>query len=460
MRPADDARGPVAVLSPPPTPNGPLHLGHLSGPYLAADIATRAARARGERVLAVCGTDDHQNYVVTKAEQLGRKPDEVADEYRELIRKAFSLAGIGHDVFTAPRADAGYRAAVLRFLEELRESGLVRDGAWTMAVCDACRRTLHHAYATGGCPSCGAAMGGGTCEGCGCFTTAAGLADLRCAGCGSVPRRVRHHGPVFALAPYREALTEIWSRAHIPPRVRALLARLLEQGLPDVPVSYPTDWGIETSDGTERLDVWFEMGLAYLYVIGRHLDPHAVSLADHARAFAGLGALWSFLGLDNAFYYAVLFPALASAVGVPRDKALTGLVVNEFYRLDGRKFSTSRGHAVWAHETLAERDPRAVRLFLSWDRPAPHASNFTADAFEANVRRWPLGATGAGTGGPRQDLALVRAELDRAEQALCWESFDPALAARCLLPAALDTGHARAQQLLGLLTGRCGGPGR
>jgi methionyl-tRNA synthetase len=253
-------------------------------------------------------------------------------------------------------------------------------------------------------------------------------------------------------------LTEIWSRAHIPPLVRALLARLLDRGLPDIPVAYPTDWGIETDGGA--LDVWFEMGLAYLHVIGRHLDPEAGTSAEYARAWSGLGGLWPFLGLDNAFYYAVLFPALAVAAGVPRDKALTGLVVNEFYRLDGQKFSTSRGHAIWAHETLAEGDPRAVRLFLSWDRPAPYASNFTADAFEAFVGRRPLATTGTSGGGPRQDLALVRADLDRAEQALHWDSFDPALAARCLLPAALDTGHARAQQLLGLLTGRSGGRGR
>ncbi|MFD9907940.1 class I tRNA ligase family protein [Streptomyces sp. NPDC059063] len=454
---ADTERAPVVVLSPPPTPNGPLHLGHLSGPYLAADISARAAVARGERVLTVCGTDDHQNYVVAKAERLGRKPDEVIDEYRTLIRRALSLAGIDHDVFTAPRGDLAYRSAVRGLLDGMRAAGLVRDATWTMLVCDGCARTLHHGYVSGGCRVCGEAMGGGTCEGCGAFATAADLVEPRCSGCGGEPRPVPHRGPVFALARHRGALTEIWSRASIPPRVRALLARALDHGLPDIPVSYPTDWGIPVDEAAredERLDVWFEMGLAYLWLIGRHLDPGARTPAELGAAWAGLGGLWPFLGMDNAFYYAALFPAMAAAAGAPLPTTLTGLVVNEFYRLDARKFSTSRGHAIWADELLADQDPALVRLFLAWDRPAPYPSNFTSAAYDAFVRRWTTAPTGLGDGGRRAHSALVEADLDRAERALRPESFDPALAARCLLRPALDDGHLRARRLLGLLTGR------
>ncbi|MFF1724880.1 class I tRNA ligase family protein [Streptomyces sviceus] len=465
---ADAAQGPVVVLSPPPTPNGPMHLGHLSGPYLAADIAARAARARGERVLTVCGTDDHQNYVVAKAEQLGRKTDEVMDEYRASIRRALSLAGIDHDMFTSPYADRAYQSAVRGLLDEMRGAGLVRDAAWTMLVCDPCARTLHHGYVSGGCPSCGDAMGGGTCESCGGFATAADLVEPRCSGCGGAPRPVSHRGPVFELSRHRAVLTDIWSRASIPPRVRALLGRALDHGLPDIPVSYPTDWGIpldEAAREPERLDVWFEMGLAYLWLIGRQMNPDARTLTEYGAAWAGLGGLWPFLGIDNAFYYACLFPAMAAAAGAPRHKTLSGLVVNEFYRLDTRKFSTSRGHAIWADELLADQDPVHVRLFLSWDRPAPYPSNFTSQAYDAFVRQWPTagagsdGGAGFGDSGPSEHTALVEADLDRAEHALRWASFDPALAARCLLRPAVDDGHPRARRLLGLLTGRSGGTG-
>ncbi|MBV6696709.1 class I tRNA ligase family protein [Kitasatospora aureofaciens] len=452
----DRAAGPVVLLSPPPTPNGPLHLGHLSGPYLAADIAARAARARGESVLTVCGTDDHQNYVVAKAEQLGRKPDELVDEYGALIRASLAAAGIRHDVFTTPRTDRNHRARVARLCVELVTAGLVHPTEWTMLACRACGRTLHHGYVTGGCPTCAGPMGGGTCEACGGFATAAQLRDPRCL-CGGEPRAVRHYGPVLRLEEYREALTRIWSAAVIPARVRALLTRLLAEGLPDVPVSYPTDWGIELVGGN-RLDVWVEMGLAYLDLIGRRLDPDARQLGELGAAWRGSGGLWPFLGIDNAFYYAALFPALAVAAGAPWQSVLSGLVVNEFYRLDGLKFSTSRDHAVWAHELLATENPEAVRLFLSWDRPAPYPSNFTSAGYAAFTERWPLRDRPADPPARTGPDPLADAELARAEQALHPETFDPALAARCLLPLAVERQDARARRLLGALTGHVTDP--
>ncbi|MFE2411670.1 class I tRNA ligase family protein [Kitasatospora sp. NPDC059408] len=447
---------PVVLLSPPPTPNGPLHLGHLSGPYLAADVAARAARARGERVLTVCGTDDHQNYVVARAEQLGRKPDELVDEFGALIRASLTAARIEHDVFTTPRTDRNHRARVARLCVEMVTAGLLPEAEWPMLLCEDCGRTLHHGYVGGGCPACGEPMGGGTCEACGGFAIAAQLRDPRCR-CGGAPRTVRHRGPVLALEDHREALTRIWSAAVLPARVRALLTRLLDEGLPDVPVSYPTDWGIELVGGN-RLDVWVEMGLSYLDLIGRRLDPDARRLTELGAAWGGLGGLWPFLGIDNAFYYAAVFPALAVAAGAPWRSVLSGLVVNEFYRLDGLKFSTSRDHAVWAHELLTTEDPETLRLFLNWDRPAPFPSNFTAAGYAAFAEHRP--PRHPDPGGP-----LADADLARAEQALRPETFDPALAARCLLPLAAgapDTHplDARARRLLDALTGRGPAPER
>jgi hypothetical protein len=94
--------------------------------------------------------------------------------------------------------------------------------------------------------------------------------------------------------------------------------------------------------------------------------------------------LWHVLGIDNAFYYAVLFPALAAAADVPGYR-LGGMHVNEFYRLSGEKFSTSRNHAVWAHEFLAGQDAGLVRLYLSWDRPDRAGTNFTQEGYDAFI---------------------------------------------------------------------------
>src|SRR6266516_4666988 len=116
---------------------------------------------------------------------------EVLDEYETLIRQALRAARVSYDVFIDPRADGGYRAAVASLLDELVASKAAVVEEVTLARCAGCRLTLHHAHVTGGCPLCGAQSGGGTCEGCGAFTTATNLRDARCARCG---RRSRCSG--------------------------------------------------------------------------------------------------------------------------------------------------------------------------------------------------------------------------------------------------------------------------
>lgn len=440
--PAD--RGPVVITATAPTPNGPLHVGHLSGPYLAADIAARAARARGEPVLAVSGLDPHQNYVPAKARLQGRMPAEVLDEYEALIRRAFAAARIRYDVFIDPRADAAYRAAVTALLDELLSAKAATVEEVTLAVCADCGVTMHHAYVSGECPLCGAGSGGGTCEGCGAFTTGTTLGGARCGCCGGSPRLQRAEIPVLHLEAYRAELTRTWSTAVLPGRVRELLARYLADGLPDVPLAYPTDWGIPYGAAGQRLDVWVEMGLGLLTQVALRLGAPAATAAGCAGAWRKAGPCWHFLGIDNAFYFAVLFPAMFAAAGV-EPGWLGGLVVNEFYRLDGKKFSTSRNHAVWAHEFLAGEDPALVRLYLSWDRPDHYESDFTRAGYGAFCA-W---AGPALDGAPRVPDGLAEAERVRAAAALRPGTFDPALALRCLLAA----GPVTAPRLVAALTG-------
>ncbi|MCW7945885.1 hypothetical protein AAW14_28765 [Streptomyces hygroscopicus] len=444
---APGRRGVTVLLSPPPTPNGPLHVGHLAGPYVAADVAARAARLRGERVLTVCGLDDHQNYVLAKARQQGTKVREERDGHATRIREVFRRAGVRHDVFTDPLSDVAYRTAVAAFLDELVTAGTVPVAEWETPVCRSCDGVAHHAYVGGDCPQCGAGSGGGTCEGCGWYTHAGNLVGARCTRCGEeLTERRTVRGPVLPLEPYREGLCRIWAAADASPATRVLLRQLLSlPELPVVPLDYPTDWGIEsgTTPG-HRIDVWAEMALGYLYTIGQRMRPGASGIAGHVAAWRDVDALWAFLGRDNTFYYLVLFPALFLACGLPPD-VMGGLVVNEFYRLSGLKFSTSRGHAVWAHELLEREDSRALRAFLCWDRPAPHATNFTPERHHALTAGWDLD-TPAGT---EPEYAVER---ERAARALTLEHFDAALAARILLRPGGDP------QLRGALTGTTGAP--
>jgi methionyl-tRNA synthetase len=460
---AGDRGGVTVLVIPQPTVNGPLHVGHLAGPYLAADIAVRAARARGDRVLALAGVDVHQNYVPARAEQLGVPVGELAEACRGRILEAFGRARIGWDTFLDPIRDPGFAPVIAGFLAELVERGSLPMRELTLHRCAGCRRTLHHVTVAGFCPGCGSAASGGSCEGCGGFTSAQTLTDPGCDRCGGAPEPFRATVPVLRMEEFRDRLAPAWMRADLPPRVRALIGRYLDAGLPEVPLAYPTDWGIEGTGPLAglRIDVYAELALGYLYGVARATRPDVRSVTDAVTGWSGVRGLWHFHGIDNAFYYGLFIPAMLAAAGLPVPP-LSGLVVNEFLLLDGKKFSTSRDHAIWADELLADEDPDLVRLFLCWNRPDRAQTDFTRESWAA-FRAWagPLLRTaraGAGTpgGDPSRALPpeLVAAELDRAEDALRPSGFDPALATRAVLAAVAAAGTSeRVHRLLDVLTG-------
>jgi methionyl-tRNA synthetase len=241
---------------------------------------------------------------------------------------------------------------------------------------------------------------------------------------------------------HRAALIETWLRAELPPPVRELVDRVLRAGLPEIPLAYPTNWGVEWNG--LRVGAYVEVALADLFGIARAIDPAAADVTGYLTAIGRAGRLWHFLGLDNAFVYAVLWPAVWAAAGVGRSP-LSGLIVNEFFTFDGAKFSTSRKHGITATELLRGHDPSIVRLFLAWDRPDRYQSDFRQHSFEAFARSTEPLLAGVRTAS--LDPALAAIELARGEAALTPIAFDPPLAARCLLTllaGGADTGSLRA----------------
>jgi methionyl-tRNA synthetase len=451
----------TVFVIPQPTVNGPLHIGHLSGPYLAGDIAARAAKARGERVLTLAGVDVNPNYVLTKAESLGTDVDEFVERNTAQITAVFDQARIDYDMFVDPR-DPGHQRAITGLLTELVTAGIVPMEEFTLLQCSDCRRTLHHSYVVGKCPVCGTGSNGTSCEVCGGFTSAQVLIDPSCTRCGGSPQPLEAIVPVLRLEDYRDRLVAEWLRGEWPASTRAVLRQYDSAPLPAIPLAYPTNWGIE-GDGPLaglRVDFPTELGLVYFYAPARAVNPQARSLADYVRAWRQIDGIWHFNAKDNTFYFSVLYPAILAMAGVPEPMAL-GAVITELYLLEGSKFSTTRNHAVWAHEFLAAQDHELVRLFLSWDRPDRYETNFTHEAYQAfcdYVR--PLLAGGAGhpaggalAAGGALPAALAAGEIERAEHALRPAQFDSALAVRCLI-AALAAGAGADSAVLAALAGR------
>ncbi|MDQ2837258.1 MAG: class I tRNA ligase family protein [Actinomycetota bacterium] len=434
----------VYVIAP-PTTNGPLHLGHLSGPYLAADIVSRAARNRGDRTLTIGGVDVHPNWVLTRAENEGIDVEKLIWDFRQRIDEALFQARVNCDVYLDPQ-QSSHQQAVARLAAHLADN-YCEFRELTLHACTDCGRTLHNSYVVGSCSRCGSHSNGGTCEGCGGYASAQDLIDPRCNRCGGAPKEFQARIPVLVMEKFHAQLEETWQRIELPRRIRDLIAGYLADGLPEIPLGYPTNWGVEGvgSMAGLRLDVNVELGLSTYHCASTGIDPSVDSVEAERVAWEQIGKLWHFHGIDNGFYFALLWPALYAALGVRSDQ-IGGTVVNEFYTLDGLKFSTSRAHAIWADELLSSQDPDIVRLYLAWDRPDRYQSDFTMAAFE-DFRDWVAPLLAGTATVPAQPAGLVTPDLIRGLDALRAKGYDSALAARCLL-ANLGSQHEPRWQLL------------
>src|SRR5262249_28904621 len=229
---AADRQTPAArrtlVFSTPPTPNGDLHLGHMSGPYLAGDIWRRYLRAKGVDVRYVTGTDDHQSYVEFKAHQLHESTAETAARFGARAHQALVDADVVVDRFVQPAEDAAHReraAALFRHLYDTNK--LVKDVAPAL-YCSGCDRSLFEVYARGRCPHCGSRTAGNGCEECGRPNECVDLVDPTCALCGRTPEIRPLERIVFPLEPYRARLREFVDRAAMSTHLRTLCERMLE----------------------------------------------------------------------------------------------------------------------------------------------------------------------------------------------------------------------------------------
>ncbi|MGY4768116.1 class I tRNA ligase family protein [Kribbella sp. CWNU-51] len=388
--------GATVVVMPPAKTGRPLPVGQLAGTYLAADLASRSARARGERVVTTAGVDVHQGSVLTRAERAGVDAEKLAAAFRDEFVDALDAARIRYDVFLDPLSPA-YQRGVTTLAANLTEAGRIPLRKRTMLVC----------------------------ADCGARTAVEG-----CAHCGGQPRPLNVAVPVLSIEDYRQDLTEIWLRACLPDRARQVVTHQLERRLPDVPIAYPGTWGLEGTGPHEglRLDAYAELGLSTAYGVAQSLRPGSVGLDETAQAWSEAAALWHFNTFDDCFYFTIFWPALYLACGMPPET------------LGGAQVTDPPNSTTSATDFLHDTNVDIARLYLAWAPTGQPPSTYRD--FETYVRPLLDGARS-----PTVPAALAQPDLERATAALHPATFNPPQAVR----AALTT---PTNQLLSILTGR------
>jgi methionyl-tRNA synthetase len=378
----------TAIVAPPPTPNGDLHVGHLSGPYLAADVLRRHLALSGGNVVAALSVDLHQSYVITTAERLGRDPSELALASHREVCSTLEAAGIQFDVVGMPGKP--YTDYVSEWFRKLHSTGVFQRRALDVAYDPRRGRALFESYASGRCPTCLSHTKANICEGCGHPNDALDLIGLHPTG-GREGDPVEIHCErrwVLELEPWRSALVEHIERLAAPlrPSVRRLLNELLAGPLPAFPVTFPSSWGVRApfpdSPG-EVLNVWAEMVPGHYWWLKQSARGANLFCGDDAVSYVQC------LGFDNSFFYVVAHLALAFAARRAGLDALlpNALITNEFLLLDNYKFSTSQGHLIWGRDLLAQFSADEARFYLAWANPETQQANFSRSDFEQVIEK-------------------------------------------------------------------------
>ena len=361
------------ITATPPTPNGDLHIGHISGPYLAADIFKRVRMVLGDNAVYVCYGDDNQSYILTTADRLGTDPIVLAEKGNADIQKTLRAYHIDMDQYTRPNEE--HNKVVGDAIRLLINKNLIVEKETDQLSDSENGAILYEAFVSGYCNVCLLETKGGVCEACGHPNAPVNLLEKSFPN-GSNVQFIRKsiRSLVLPIEDYREEIVEFYKtkRGKWRPHLIQLVDELLSKPLSDFPISHSGSWGIPIGlpewDG-HVINVWAEMGLGLLHLLNQHRS--GVKMDE--------GIYVQFLGYDNSYFFAILHPVLQFAlrrVGMDHTKLPEFIFTNEFYCLDNKKFSTSQGHVLWGRELLEHMSADEARLYLSLNSPELSEANF------------------------------------------------------------------------------------
>jgi len=361
-----------------PYANGPLHLGHIAGADLPADIFARYHRLKGNKVLMVSGSDQHGTPVTVRAEQESTTPQEVVARYHQQFIDCWEKLGISFDLFTTTDTPNHTQVAHDIFLTLLNNGHIYKD-KMLQAYCPKCQRFLPDRYLEGTCPHCGFTKArGDECDECSKPLNPEELKDLRCYLCSTPPRFESTEHFFLRLSSFQDKLAAwIREQTHWRRNVLGSTWKFLNEGLRDRAITRDLDWGVTVPQpGFERkcLYVWFENVVGYLSASKEWANAGGDDTAWQPF-WQGDARSYYFLGKDNIFFHTLSWPAMLMGYGrlnLPYD-----VPANEFLTIEGKKLSTSRNWAVWLDDYLERYDPDALRYTLAINMPETGDSDFS-----------------------------------------------------------------------------------
>ncbi len=365
-----------------PYANGPVHIGHLAGVYVPADIYARYLRLMKEDVLLIGGSDEHGVPITIKARKEGVSPQDVVDRYHKIIKQSFQEFGISFDIYSRTTSPIHNRTAS-DFFKDLYDKGKFVERT-SMQYYDAEAETfLADRYITGTCPHCGNEKAyGDQCEACGTSLSATDLINPKSSLSGSEPQLKETKHWYLPLNDYEGFMREWILEGHKEwkTNVYGQCKSWIEQGLQERAVTRDLDWGVKVplpdSEG-KVLYVWFDAPIGYISNT-KELKPE-----DWEKWWKNSDTkLVHFIGKDNIVFHCIIFPAMLKAAG---DYILPENVpANEFLNLEGDKISTSRNWAVWLHEYLKDFPGKqdVLKYVLCANAPETKDNDFTWKDFQ------------------------------------------------------------------------------
>lgn len=366
-----------------PYANGPVHIGHLAGVYVPADIYARYLRLQGRDVMLVGGSDEHGVPITIKARKEGVTPQDIVDRYHTLIRDSFKEFGISFDVY-GRTTSATHRRTASDFFRKLYDKGEFIEKSSMQLYDPEANQFLADRYVTGTCPHCGNEHAyGDQCEACGTSLNATDLINPKSAITGAKPVLKETTHFFLPLDKWQPRLEEWILKDHQEwkPNVYGQCKSWLDMGLQPRAVSRDLDWGIpvpvEGADG-KVLYVWFDAPIGYISnTIDLVGDDYTKWWKDPETRMI------HFIGKDNIVFHCIVFPAMLMAEG--SYNLPDNVPANEFLNLEDDKISTSRNWAVWLHEYLQDFPGKqdTLRYTLTANAPETKDNNFTWRDFQA-----------------------------------------------------------------------------